>query len=252
MRTFLSLFLCFFVLQSAAQELPKWHVNQVGLHLGMQNDAYAAMSMDYMRAYAFGTSLVDLDLQGMEQQVFADVFSGMMALSVGMNPIAKSGTGYRTDRELRLSIELQAGKEAMVSFTDQTGDNTLIYCVIQNEASLNGAYLIRMDKLPIVDLFVGAGANLGRSFGNQFVFINESNQRYAGEQSGNQGMSYFRAQSSAFYRIYVPFGLDLKLFEHFRLSLETRLGAGVEVVKGGGSYGIPLSHATMLGMKYWM
>lgn len=252
MRSFLCLLCCFLILPLAAQELPKWRVNQVGLYLGGHNDSYAAMSMDYMRAYAFRTSLVDLDLQGMEEEVFADVSSGMVVLSLGMQPLDRVGNVYRTNQELRFTVELQAGKEAMIAWSEQGSSNTLVYCVIQNEASINGAYLLRMDKLPVIDLFVGAGASLSRSFGNQFVFINESNVRYAGEQAGNQGASYFRARGSAYYRLYLPFGLDLKLFENFRLSLETRIGAGVEHVRGDGGYSIPLSRATLLGMKYSM
>lgn len=252
MRFTLCLLSLCLTLTLSAQEIPRWKSASFGLLLGSQTDRYAAMSMDYMRAYAQQTSLMDIDLQGMQQEVISEVQGGMMVFSLSLNPRSAEGTHYLSNQELRLGLELHAGRESMIMWTEAGSTNSLIYCVIQNEVILNGAYLIRYEQLPIIDLYIGAGGGLGKTFANEFVFINETNQSFAGEHNNGDGHSYFRASGSTFYRVYIPAGVDLHLFKNLELTLEARYGMGAERVSGDRTYRIPGTYAAMFGMKYLM
>ena len=233
-----------------SQELPRWRPGNVGLQLGLNSDRYAAMSMDYMRAYAKQTSLIDLELGAMQQEVISRVEGGMMVLSVGLHPLSQDGNTYNLNHELRFALELHAGRESMILWNEAGSSNSLIYCVIQNEAALNAAYLFRHSRFGIIEFYGGLGAGLGKTFGNEFIFINDTDRSFAGEQNTVYNESVFRAVGSSFYRVYVPAGMDLRVFGKLKVNVEARYGVGAEKVKDDRLYMIPGTFAAIVGMKY--
>lgn len=90
-----------------------------------------------------------------------------------------------------------------------------------------------------VTFYAGLGANLSASLANElYVFSDFMNNRSV---TGNnfQPMDFNSVQDtydgkSVFYqRLYVPVGIDIKMFRHLQGTVEYKIGGGMEKVIGG-------------------
>ncbi len=209
-------------------------IDEVGLNLGSNTDRYQSMDVDYMRHYTNRTSLTDIDLSGFDsdEALALSVFGTNIGVELVLSPLRMTRQS-NLSQQLRVGFDFVVHREAMVTYTNWATSDALTYCIIQNEAMLNVSYIFRTNHMGNFSLFFGAGTTLGKTFGNRFIFINDSDVTYPDEERNFFGNTTdIRGRSSQFGRLYVPFGFDVAIAKTVRLGLEGRYGIGFENVAG--------------------
>jgi hypothetical protein len=114
-----------------------------------------------------------------------------------------------------------------------------MYCFVENETRLNTEIVWRVGDQSKVTFYGGLGTNLSGSFSNElYVFDNYYNNRtVTGNNfeaaSANSVDQTYEGKSVYYQRLYVPIGVDLKMFGHLQGTIEYKMGGGMEQVIGG-------------------
>ncbi|MGB0850918.1 MAG: hypothetical protein ACPGTP_06710, partial [Bacteroidia bacterium] len=147
--------------------------------------------------------------------------------------------------EVRFGMSMVLGKEAVVEFDDGLNshtffsNNSLMYCFVENETKFNAEIVWRVNDTKKVTFYSGLGANVSGSFANElYVFRDYLNNRtISGNNfeaaSDNSIENTFSGKSVMYQRLYIPIGVDLKMFRHLQGTIEYKIGGGVEEVIGG-------------------
>jgi len=226
-------------------------IDEVGVNLGVNNDRYQSMDTEFFRNYTNRTSLTDIDLSGFtsDEEFALNVGGSMVGVELTLTP-ARLAKNARHTQQLRVALDFVVDREAMVVYTENGTYNDIVYCIIQNEAMLNVSYIFRANMPSGFSFFGGAGATAGKTFGNRFIFINDTDETFPGEGFSGYNTTDIRARSSQFARLYVPFGLDYTFGGGFRFGLEGRYGLGVENVAGHATHFIKNNIGVQMNFNY--
>ncbi|PCJ67412.1 MAG: hypothetical protein COA58_03575 [Bacteroidetes bacterium] len=218
--------------------------------LGLSWDRYQNMSLDWMKARTAQDGAFTDDLRNMEE---SEIFYSSLGGNIGTQLLftAPSLGNEKFIPEVRLGLSMTLGKEAIVDYTNSsfnfdpystssTDYNSLMYCFVENETRVNAEVVWRVGDQKKVTFYGGLGTNISASFDNDlFVFDDYYNNRtFAGNnfEAGNgfnSTESVFKGKSVFYQRLYIPIGLDLKMFKHLQGTIEYKLGGGLEEVVGG-------------------
>lgn len=213
--------------------------------LGFAWDKYQDMDMEWMKQRTDQSGAFNEDLSGMEGgQVIYSSFGANVGGQV-LFTAPRLGNDLLIS-EVRFGVAMILGKEAIVDFYDnnpttQTNRdyNSLMYCFVENETRLSSEIVWRVLDESKITFYAGLGANLSASLANElYVFSDFMNNRSV---TGNnfQPMDFNSVQDtydgkSVFYqRLYVPVGIDIKMFRHLQGTVEYKIGGGMEKVIGG-------------------
>ena len=135
--------------------------------------------------------------------------------------------------------------------------STLHFSSWTNEVSLESS-LLKKISLPLFNLYLGAGANVGYSFGGsatiegQNVKVTEGGDIITGETPGSGRMtviSHFHdnydLKNSVHSRVFLQAGLGLRVFNVVELGLEGKFGYGMRLTKGAATQGTELTSIAM-------
>ena len=262
---FLLLFCCSLFAQ-AQQDTPikplkKWRVADIGLRLGGHTDVYSRMDLNQMLGYARNQEeLVEVDLSGYGGQFYNEVSGGLISFSTTLQPLSLETGNYRTSRALRLGGSIQAGREGMISFDrnpNQPGNRSLesiVYCVVENEVSLQGEYLFIGHLSPRFYAYAGIGAQVAGTFDNDFlIFFHSPSTTFntpAQPAENTTMVNEYAARETIYGRAFMPYGIGFHLSKRLDLNLNGRLGTGFQSVVGGDTYFIKRTGSTTFGVHY--
>lgn len=238
----LATILCFstFSMAQSAEKLLKF--KGVKADLGVSWDRYKDMSLDWMKARTLRDGAFTDDLSAMdESSVFYSSIGGNIG---GQLLFTAPSLGNETFiPEVRIGMFMTLGKEAVVEYwgsqSPTSSLNSLMYCFVENEAKFNGEIVWRVGDTKKVTFYGGLGANVSGSFGNElFVFDDYLNNRTLTgnnfEQANfNSVQNSYEGKSVFYQRLYIPIGVDLKMFRHLQGTIEYKVGGGLEEVAGG-------------------
>ncbi len=233
----------------------KWRFNAIGLSVGGTNDTYGDMDMDYIRSFGNRSQLTEIDLSEFEESAYAQVAGGRVGLEISL----VTGADYESNRkgwqkELLLGVDVEFDREAMVDFSSTTdqpySSSNIIYCVINNVVNFNASYLVKLNSFSRFSPYVGIGGSVGKTFNNQFIFLNGTDRSYEGETGNYFGDTKMDAtESSIFYRVIIPVGIDYNFGKNMSIGINSRIGMGVEKVRKGNSYFVPSNFQLGLSVK---
>ncbi len=176
-----------------AQETPNptppkmWQINSFGTHVGISSDVYQRMSMDHMRDFATNPSELTLDLDGYTEYAHAVITGVTLGGWITASKFNAASGEYRTNREVQLGANIITGRESAVEYEREeptangTEYHSVVYCDMESEVNLHGAYLFRTNRERKWNVFGGIGANIGATFNDAMLIIFN---RYATDNNG--------------------------------------------------------------------
>ena len=235
-------------------KMSKWQFNQIDAGLGIDNDHYGSMSYDDLMAFAKSPAHMERDLQGLEEDISTIAYGLAFYANASFAPLDFSKGTYRNDRELRLGIGLHAGKEAMLTYRNETTDTSIVYCNVQSEFSIEGAYLFKGQWGRKFHYYYGVGANIGTTFHNEMMLIAG---RYFGpddhpstQESDVNNIDFYAAKQVSYSRLYIPYGISYSLGTDLKVGFDFRTGIGVQKIEGEEANFIQKTGAFVIGAKY--
>lgn len=264
MKFYSTLICFFFCFNSFSQnEIPKtFKLSSINFSMGSTLDMYRKMDLNSMKDISTNTEIFSHNLEGYTPNLWRESGGFLINLDASFskfNPITKT---YRKDRDFRVGISYSE-REPAITYDKRAEDEngmitfseTIMYCNVQNEINLSGAYLIKTggDKKRIFKLYAGLGANLGATFNDKMiVFWDENHTQYGADgsyinsESNNLEYTEVKAKSALFLRAYIPAGIEINLWR-IRLGAEATFGSGVHQTIKGGTYLIPTTFS--FGLK---
>lgn len=239
---------------SQIEPYKKWRLNAVGFSLGGTNDSYKNMDMAYIRSFGKNSQLSSIDLSTFEETTYAQVAGPR----VGMEISLVSGADHQSNRkgwqkELQFGVDVEFEREAMVDYTrtdELRSSGSLTYCIVNSVVNFNASYLMKLNSFSRFSPYVGIGGSVGKTFNNQFLFLNGTDQKYEGELGNYFGDTKVDAVgSSTFYRVVIPIGIDYNFGKNMSIGINSRVGMGVEKLKNGDSYFVPSNFQLGLSVK---
>lgn len=135
------------------------------------------------------------------------------------NPKNSEGN-VRLNREIRVGAQINIGREILIDMSPNgVSIDPIGLCLIENNFNLNASYLFRTTN-KIFNAYAGPGANIGGTFGNDFIFMG----------SGDQ--TFYKAYGSNYLRVYALAGISMNL-ARVSFHLEGNYGFGSQVVHNG-------------------
>jgi len=203
--------------------------------LGGSSDVYGNLSGEGLFSMLKPNQGANFDINQYREVDYgyaAEMVGGSLGFDLTFSPTNSDGT-LRTNRELRLGVNVNIEREILIDMAplSQTGD-WLGLCVIENNFNLNVAYLFKA-KLGPLEVYTGPGANVGGTFGNDFIFM------------GSGDNTFYQAYGSNYVRAYGLAGFGLNIWR-VQFQAEGTYGVGSQVVYNGDvnllrTYGLQLS-----------
>ena len=212
--------------------------------LGVSWDKYSDMSLDWMKLRTSQDGAFSADLSNMsESSVFYSSIGGNIGGQL-LFTAPRLGSTLLVP-EVRIGASMTMGKEAIVDFSNNNIPNneisSLMYCFVENELKLNTEVVWRYKDQSKITFYGGFGVNASGSFDNDlFVFENFYNSRnitgsnnFESLNTANSVDNVYKGKSVFYQRLYIPIGVDLKIFRHLQGTIEYKIGGGLEEVVGG-------------------
>lgn len=236
-----------------------WSLNEVAVGIGNQNDRVKDMSMDWMRTYAKSDEAFQLSLDGYDYNPCSE-FMGT-SLNVDLTFTQGDPMG-NVSQELRVGARLITDREAMISFDREdivetgTYQESLIFCLVDDELVWDIAYLVRKTGKHF-SMYTGVAGNFGTTFSSKLLRIRNSSIIPEDIALGNDGAQeventtdVFSAKNAVFYRMQIPFGLEVHR-NKWAFGPEFRIGVGGHSVLGGNSYLITPTTLFSMRLSYF-
>lgn len=229
----------------------KWKVNAVGLNIGSFGDHYRDMTAEGMLSMAINFDK-QIDLDGYHLVYGGSNVSiegGTIGAFISLSPRTRDKSSFNFNQELRLGANLNINREAMIEYHNSpsrgyTGGNSIVYCVIENELTLSGAYLFRKRFSKRLSIYGGAGLNLGSTFDNAFLLIESDNTSFDTETTE------VAAKSSYYTRGFGQVGLTYHTLGHVAFNLDLQTGMGMQIVNGAQNNLISETCVVQMGAQY--
>lgn len=234
-----------------ANSLKKWRVGAVGFSMGAFADMYHNMTDEGMKSMAINLPQREINLEGYrktygENEVMIE--GGMLGGYVSLNPRRRDGSGYNLNQELRLGVGVNLDREAMIQYQDEVSgtENSVIYCLIENELMLSGSYLVKFRLSNRFSLYGGGGMNLGGTFNNAFLLIEDKtvSNEVVTETTEVQALS------SYYTRGFAHGGVAYHTKGRVSFHLDFKTGMGMQIVNGAKNNLISESCVGQIGVQY--
>ena len=236
-------------------------ISSINFSMGIMADIYQRMDLESMRDISTNPEIFSHNLDGYQEDLWRESGGMMIKLDATFslyNPISQS---YSQNRELRMGIAYSE-REPLIGYNKSsvssdgltTSRESLIYCNMQNELSVSGAYLWKTggDKKRIFRAYAGLGSNLGLTFNDRMVVMWNSYEDIedpaTGEgqfESTELEFTNIKAKSVIFLRAFAPVGVELNVWR-IKLGVEGSIGTGVHQTLGGRTYFMPYTFNFLL------
>jgi hypothetical protein len=217
-------------------DMKPWHTTYFNMSFAVDNDHYSTMSLDRMMAFSKNPQDIQRDLSHMQAEIKPSTAGVALYMNVGMTPLNRNTGEYHIDREVRLGIGLHAPKEAMVAYKSEALDTSIVYCNLQSELTLEGAYVRKAAFGKHGRCYAGIGASGGVSYGNQMVLISgryfEPGMHPSEQVDKNPVMEKYAAKTVTYARLFIPFGVHYGVDDQWSIGLDFRLGLGAQFLPG--------------------
>ncbi len=208
------------------------------VNLGGSSDIYNNLSGEGLFSMLKPNQTANFDISQYREVDYgygAEMTGGHLGFDLTFSPKHSDGT-VKTNRELRLGVNLNIEREILIDMAplSQTG-NWLGLCVIENNFNLNLAYLFKA-KLGPLEVYTGPAANVGGTFGNDFIFM------------GSGDNTFYQAYSSNYVRVSGVAGFGLNIWR-VNFQAEGSYGIGSQLVHNG-DINLLRSYSLQLSMGY--
>ena len=235
-------------------KMKKWQFNQMDWGVGIDNDHYDKMSLDLIMAFAKDPDQMQRDLSGMNEDATTVTRGAAYYTNISFSPLDASTGTYKTNRELKLGMGIHANKEAMLTYKNEDLDTSIVYCNLQSEITIEGAYLFKTKWGKRIHLYAGIGANVGATFNNEMVLITgkyfDEGEHPSEQPSDEMNAESYEAKSVAYSRIYIPYGIGYGIGQKTIIGLDFKTGVGVQKISGEQANYIKKTGAFILSVKY--
>lgn len=234
----------------------KFRVMNLDLTTGLAFDRFPNMSLNHMMQFAENPAEIERDLTGMDENIENSASGLVLNANVAFSPLDPKTGDYSTKREIRLGLGLTSPKEAMVTYQSEVLDTSLVFCNLHGEFNVAGDYLFKgtWGKKERWNWFVGVGANVGASYGNEMILIPgryyDPEEHPSEQPNSMDNMQTYQAKNVYYARAYVPYGLHYR-FEEFSVGIECRRGLGIQKIEGSPANFMDKSSAFLIGMKIY-
>lgn len=176
----------------------------------------------------------------------ASMIGGRMGLDFSFNPKNKAGE-IKFNREIRVSASLGFDKEIAIDVVPigavNAWENSITLCVVENDLTFDMMYLFKTPFLEVFELYAGPGANVGGTFGNRFIFMNET----------PSDQPEYKARNSSYLRTCAVAGGAINA-KFITFKLEALYGVGAQIVHNGDAnfhqtFGMNISAGVRLNYK---
>jgi len=239
---------------SEVVRMKKLQFNQVDFGIGVDNDHYGSMSLDEISAFAKHPEEIQRDLSGLVEEATTVTRGAALYVNFGYTPLNKSTGTYRNDREWRFGVGLHSGKESMLSYKNEELDTTIVYCNLQSEITIEGAYLFKGRWGKRFHWYYGAGMSLGSTFNNQIMLIAsrylKPGQHPSEQENNEENTKTYAAKSVQYGRFYIPYGIGYGINNNLIIGFDFKTGIGFQKIPGHSVNYIKKTGAFVLGVKY--
>ena len=233
-------------LDSSTPKIKKWKVANVGVHIGGYIDNYTNVSQQGLESMIRGGVVPNV---GVENLSLSDSYygttmdGGRLGAYIALHPFSYDKQGHNLEQELRLGVSMNLDRELMLDyygFDENRQRRDLTYCLIENEFMVSASYLFKKRLLGgHLNVYAGPGVNIGTTFDNQML---------AWGSDINSFQS--RAAASTYTRVYGEAGLAIRTLKGVTFTIESQLGAGMQIVHGGKNNIVAGTNALSLGLQY--
>jgi len=249
---------------ASAAAAPQWKVGNIGLFIGGNNDIYQSMHLSQMKAFAkTQADLPELNLEDYDGEYYNRVDGAVLRFDVGLHRMNRTTGSYDNSRELQLGVNLHVAREGMIEYSKENvasngyqENESIVYCIIENELELHGAYLFRKNFTWRLNAYTGIGASASTTFDNELLLIFNNSVTpdptvySTEEETYTTETSSFDAKQAVYSRAYIPFGVGYRFTKRLEANLDWRLGVGVQHVVNGPTNFIKKTGSTVVGIKY--
>ena len=228
----------------------KWRIGAIGLNIGSFTDHYQSMTVEGMKSMAIDLPNVPVDLNGlnmMGDESSVVIEGASLGAYISLNPRNRTRDGHNLNQELRIGFSTNIDREAMIQFSDNNYENSVIYCLIESEVMLSAQYLFSGQFGRRFGFYGGAGMNVGSTFNNLFLLIEDGRDSNGFWESSTTEVA---AKSSYYTRGFLSAGLMYHTLGRVSLSLDIQSGVGLQVVNGAKNNYISDICAGQLGVQY--
>ena len=240
-------------------------INSMSFSLGMIADVYQKMDLNSMRDLSTNPEIFNHNLDGYEENLWRESGGLMIKLDANFSLYDPINQTYALNKEVRLGIGLSA-REPLISYDKNerapdgsyTYNESIVYCNMQNEINVSGAFLWKTggNKKRIFRAYAGLGSNVGATINDRMVVMWNSYETTRDPVSGeyeSENTEYeftdIKAKSALFLRAYAPLGMELNLWR-IKLGVESNLGLGVHQTLGGQTHFLPFSFNMLMRAGY--
>lgn len=229
-------------------------ITSANLGLGLDWAEYEEISYKDIHDSAKNPEVLKRELQYLEEEISTITGSIGLFASVSFAPLNLKTNTYRTDREIRLGATLYAPREAMVSYKNELMDTAIVYCNLQGEFAIDGAYLFK-GKLGKKWMWsVGGGLNVGLSHENEVMVIEgayfEPGAHPSTQESLEANRHFYEAKNAYYLRAYIPYSMHFSVSDRIAIGFECRKGIGGQFTRGQEPNFFPRIGSFILGARY--
>lgn len=233
---------------------PKLNPTYLNLGLGIEHDRYNNMSLNQLMMMAENPSEMQRDLDGFSEQI-STTTAGVGLFARVSFEIKDERTGtYRNDREIQIGMAIHSPREAMVTYNSVEMDSSIVFCNLNSEITLDGAYLFKGDFGKRTHWKLGIGSSLGGAFNREMILISgrslEPDQHPSQQEFQETNVETFSAKPVFYSRLYVPYGVYVDVGKKMQLGFDARTGIGAQFIQGERVNFINKTGAFIFGLKY--
>jgi len=224
----------------------------LNVYLGLDKDDYGSMSLGHLMAFAKNPEALSRDLSLFEEETSTITRGLALYINMGFSPIRNETRNI--DHEIQVGIGIHSDKEAMVTYKNEDLDTSIVYCNLQGEFTLEGAYLFKGKWGNKVHWHVGVGMNAGITFGNEMVLISggyfEPGLHPSEQPADEMNVEHFEAKQVYYTRGFIQHGVHYGLGKKWQLGINMRTGIGMQFIQDADPNFIRKTGGFMIGAKY--
>ena len=235
-------------------------LSSINFSFGFYSDIYQRMDMDAMRDISTNTAIFNQNLDGYTESLWRESSGTLIVLDAQfyrLNPLTQE---YDRNKIVRFGISYSE-REPAVSYNKTSVDSngmrqvqySIVYCNVQNEVNLNGAYIWKSggNQKRILRFYAGLGGNMGLTFNDEMIVMQNTNTtvmdstgkfQYYNQRYDSQDDIIVPARTALFLRAYAPVGVELNVWKA-KLGLEGSAGFGMHQIMGGRTYFMPFNYS---------
>jgi len=227
-----------------------------GFNAGVGVDWMKYRNMDLNRLLAFAENPAELqqDLTGLTEDVNSTSTGVTLLMNFSLTPFDALKQEYKTNREIRVGMQITSPREAMVAYKDEATDTSIVFCNLHGEVGIDGAYLVKGSLLKRLNVYAGLGSSISLTYANEMVLLRgkyfEPGEHPMEQEITEENHLTYKAKAAFYTKVFIPWGVYYQMNEKWELGFDVRTGVGMQFISGETTTFLPRTNAFVLGMRY--